>query len=60
MANKDGRPPVENPRRNTLGVRLTIEEHEQLKNYAAEHHKTISQVVLDALTLLYNIEGTHQ
>lgn len=54
MANKDGRPPVENPKQSVLGVRVTAEDHERIKKYAAEHHKTISQVVLDGLDLLYN------
>ena len=47
MANKDGRPPVENPKQSVLGVRVTIQDH-----------KTISQVVLDGLELLYNKEET--
>ena len=57
MANKDGRPPVENPKQSVLGVRVTVEEHERIKQYAAEHHKTISQVVIDGLDLLYEKEG---
>lgn len=60
MANKDGRPPVENPKQSVLGVRVTIQDHERIKKYAAEHHKTISQVVLDGLELLYNKEETKQ
>ena len=59
MANKDGRPPVENPKQNVLGVRVTAEDHERIKKYAVEHHKTISQVVLDGLELLYNKEETN-
>ena len=59
MANKDGRPPVENPKQSVLGVRVTAEDHERIKKYAAEHHKTISQVVLDGLDLLYNKEETN-
>ena len=60
MANKDGRPPVENPKQSVLGVRVTLEDHERIKTYAAEHHKTISQVVLDGLELLYNNEETEK
>ena len=60
MANKDGRPPVENPKQSVLGVRVTLEAHERIKTYAAEHHKTISQVVLDGLDLLYNKEETEK
>ena len=29
MANKDGRPPVENPKQSVLGVRVTIQDHER-------------------------------
>jgi hypothetical protein len=58
MANKDGRPPVENPKLSVLGVRVTAKDHERIKKYAAEHHKTISQVVMDGLELLYNMEET--
>ena len=60
MANKDGRPPVENPKQSVLGVRVTLEDHERIKKNAAEHHKTISQVVLDGLELLYNKEETEK
>ena len=31
MANKDGRPPVENPKQSVLGVRVTLEDHERIK-----------------------------
>lgn len=60
MANKDGRPPVENPKQSVLGVRVTLKDHERIKTYAVEHHKTISQVVLDGLDLLYNMEETEK
>ena len=60
MANKDGRSPVENPKHSVLGVRVTLEDHERINTYAAEHHKTISQVVLDGLELLYNKEETEK
>lgn len=56
MANKEGRPPVENPKQSVLGVRVTVDDHERIKKYAAEHHKTISQVVLEGLDLLYKNE----
>ena len=56
MANKDGRPPVDDPKQNILGVRVTVGDHERIKKYAAEHHKTISQVVIEGLDLLCNKE----
>lgn len=39
MANKDGRPPVDDPKQKILGVRVTVSDHERIKKYAAEHHK---------------------
>ena len=56
MVNKDGRPPVDDPKQKILGVRVTVSDHERIKTYAAEHHKTISQVVIEGLDLLCNKE----
>ena len=56
MTNKDGRPPVDDPKQKILGVRVTVSDHERIKKYAAEHHKTISQVVIEGLDLLCNKE----
>ena len=50
--NVNGRPQVENPKKKVLGVRVTSDEHEQMTQYAKEHHKTISQVVLERLEFL--------
>lgn len=50
--NVNGRPQVENPKKKVLGVRVTSDEHEQITQYAKEHHKTISQVVLERLEFL--------
>ena len=50
--NVNGRPQVENPKNKVLGVRVTSDEHEQITQYAKEHHKTISQVVLERLEFL--------
>ena len=56
MVNKDGRPPVDDPKQKILGVWVTVSDHERIKKYAAEHHKTISQVVIEGLDLLCNKE----
>ena len=56
MVNKDGRPPVDDPKQKILGVRVTVSDHERIKKYAAEHHKTISQVVIEGLDLICNKE----
>ena len=50
--NVNGRPQVENPKKKVLGVRVTSDEHEQITQYAAEHHNTISQVILERLEFL--------
>ena len=50
--NVNGRPQVENPKKKVLGVRVTSDEHEQITQYAKEHHKTISQVVVERLEFL--------
>lgn len=60
MANKNGRPLVDNPKQSVLGVRVTTADHERIKEYAAQHHQTISQVVLEGLDLLYNKEETEK
>ena len=56
MKNKGGRPHSENPKQCSLGVRMASADYDRVKQYAAEHHQTISQVVLDGLNLLYNRE----
>lgn len=35
-----------------FGVRVASDEHEQITQYAAEHKKTISQVILERLEFL--------
>lgn len=57
MINKGGRPQSDNPKQSVLGVRVTTEEHERIKQYASLHHQTISQVVLEGLELLYTKEA---
>lgn len=56
MKNRGGRPHSENPKQCSLGVRMYSADYDKVKQYAAEHHQTISQVVLDGLNLLYNRE----
>lgn len=48
-----GRPKEENPRDQKITIRLTKYEREELMNYTEEHNQTITQVVSDALSLLY-------
>ena len=57
MAHKMGRPPVENPKQSVLGVRVTVEYHEKIKAYAARHHQTISEVMIEGAEILFAREG---
>ena len=58
MAHAGGRPQSQNPKLSVIGVRITTEEHERIKKYAARHQQTISQVVLEGLELLFSEEET--
>lgn len=58
MKNKGGRPHSENPKQCSLGVRMASADYDRVKQYAAKHQQTISQVVIEALNLLYNKEDT--
>ncbi|SHK77868.1 hypothetical protein SAMN02745136_03325 [Anaerocolumna jejuensis DSM 15929] len=60
MAHAGGRPQSDNPKQSVLGVRVTAEEHEKIKKYAAQHQQTISQVVLEGVELLFNNEKTQK
>lgn len=51
---------LSDPKQSVLGVRVPLEDYERIKTYAAEHHKAISQVVLDGLELLYNKKETEK
>ena len=56
MVNKGGRPRSENPKQSSMSVRMSSADYDKVKKYAADHHQTISQVVLEALNRLYNKE----
>lgn len=60
MKKKIGRPKIQERRESVLGVRVTAEEHSFIKQYASYHNKTISQVVLEGLELLYNKEESQK
>lgn len=50
---KMGRPKVDNPRKNLIGLKMTDDEVKRLKAYANAHGKTVSEVLLEALELQY-------
>ena len=41
-------------------MNVNLDEHKQITKYAEEHHKTISQVVLERLEFLHRDEETDQ
>jgi len=50
---KMGRPKAESPKKMNVSLRMTKEEYEKLKKYAAEHNLTITEVVHRGVHLLY-------
>lgn len=53
---KMGRPKVESPKHRTLSVRVDDLEYEKLKNYAARHNMTITQVLHKGIDIQYQME----
>ena len=49
---KMGRPKVEDPRKRSIGVRLTNDEYKTIKEYAASRNLTITETVLTAIRVL--------
>lgn len=50
---KMGRPKVDNPKKNLIGLKMTDDEVKRLKAYAEAHSKTVSEVIQGALELQY-------
>lgn len=50
---KMGRPKSDNPKLRKLAVRVSEKDYIKLKEYAAEHDLTITQVLQNGLELLY-------
>ncbi|MCF0129174.1 MAG: hypothetical protein HUJ70_11400 [Pseudobutyrivibrio sp.] len=48
-----GRPPVDNPKKLKIGFRVSVEEREQLDAYCEKKNLTQSEVLKEALELLY-------
>lgn len=53
---KMGRPAVENPKKHMVGLKMTDDEIERLKTYAAKKGKTVSEVLQDAINLQYEAD----
>ncbi len=50
---KMGRPKVDNPKKNIIGLKMTDDQVKRLKAYAAAYDKTVSEVIQSALELQY-------
>lgn len=49
---RTGRPRLENPRKEGVFIRLTQQEHMEIKAYAAEHNLTITQTLVEGFNTL--------
>lgn len=49
---RTGRPRLENPRNEGVFIRLTEEEHTDIKEYASKHDLTITQTLVEGFNAL--------
>lgn len=49
---RTGRPRLENPRTQGIFIRLTEDEHTNIKSYAKEHNLTITQTLVEGFKSL--------
>ena len=53
---RTGRPKTESPKQRSLSLRVNDAEYEKLKDYAARHNMTITQVLQKGIDLQYAME----
>ena len=53
---RTGRPKSDNPKKSLIGLKLTEEEAAKLKEYAAKHDMTITQVLQKGVEIQYSME----
>ena len=58
MVARTGRPRLENPRKEGVFIRLTVDEHTSLKEYAEKHNLTITQTLVQGFNLLRQQEDS--
>ncbi len=51
---KVGHPFSDNPKRSLVTVRLTTDDYSQLKEYSERHSKTMTQVIMEGIKLVYS------
>ena len=57
---KRGRPRLENPRSERIFIRLTKDEHTDVREYAANHNLTITQIFVQGFKKLREQENEEQ
>ena len=53
---KTGRPKSDNPKKQLIGLKLTEDEANKLKEYASKHDMTITQVLQKGIELQYAMD----
>lgn len=53
---RTGRPKADSPKQRSLSLRVDDAEYEKLKDYAARHDMTITQVLQKGLDIQYAME----
>ena len=57
---KTGRPKSDNPKKQLIGLKLTEDEANKLKEYASKHDMTITQVLQKGIDMQYALEAEAQ
>jgi hypothetical protein len=50
---KVGHPFADNPKRSPVTIRLTADDYSRLKEYSERHSKTMTQVIMEGIELVY-------
>lgn len=56
---RTGRPRLENPRSEGVFIRLTEDEHMDIKEYASKHNLTITQTLVEGFNVLKKQDETN-
>lgn len=51
---KVGRPTEENPKHSPVTIRLTSNEYSRLKEYSEQHSKTMTQIIMEGIEMVYS------
>ena len=53
MGRSPGRPRMDDPKKTMVGVKMNNQELKRLREYAEKHNKNITEVIKEALELVY-------